>query len=412
MQVASSRCTASTTTALILFVGSVVVSPSLALALSPGAGSFHWDDDTGASDPTKPLDVYYYRPFVLEPDAPIWIIMHGQSRNADDYRDYFVSAAAAQGALVIAPEFSDDDWSGSRRYNLGNISISESNLTPRPEQEWSFSKIEPLFDYVVDVLEPTLSAEEYFMFGHSAGSQFVHRFLEWKPDARVDVAVAANAGWYTMPQYSDASYAHDWPYSLSNGPDLDADTPAYDPFPAQQLENFLEREMVVLLGDQDTQQTSSLRQTPEANAQGPHRFARGQFFYTEGEAEAAARDVDFGWQMQIVAGVGHSGSQMAIPAAEIFRLANLSPADFDQNGVVDGNDLMQWESDFGVNANSDADNDGDSDGGDFLHWQREFVSVGHASAAITVLEPTSAATLGAGLLVYFGLLRATRNLTV
>jgi subtilisin-like proprotein convertase family protein len=49
-----------------------------------------------------------------------------------------------------------------------------------------------------------------------------------------------------------------------------------------------------------------------------------------------------------------------------------APADFDNDGEVDGDDLMVWEGAYGVNAFSDADIDGDSDGADFLEWQRQF----------------------------------------
>ena len=54
--------------------------------------------------------------------------------------------------------------------------------------------------------------------------------------------------------------------------------------------------------------------------------------------------------------------------------SSLIPADFDDDGDVDGDDLAQWRGDFGVNALSDADNDGDSDGADFLAWQRQLGS--------------------------------------
>ena len=357
----------------------VVVDDQPACALTASTGSFVWDDETGTSDPDKPLTVYYYRPVELTSETPVWLIMHGQSRNADDYRDYFADAAAAQGALVIAPEFNSDDWPGSRSYNLGNLSLSESNLTARPRQQWSFSKIEPLFDYLVETLEPTLAADEYFMFGHSAGSQFTHRFLQWMPDARVKLAVAANAGWYTMPQYSDASYPHNWPYSLSGTPDLDTEAAGYQALPTEYLGNFLARDMVILLGDQDTQVTGSVRQTVEANAQGPHRFARGQFFFNEGLAEATARGMNFGWQLQFVPGVGHSGSQMAVPAAELFRLANLSPADFDQDGDVDASDLTRWADEYASAT----------DGDDFLAWQREIADAPAAASPVQVPEPAT-----------------------
>ncbi len=60
-------------------------------------------------------------------------------------------------------------------------------------------------------------------------------------------------------------------------------------------------------------------------------------------------------------------SQDYTPAAVVA-----APADFDNDGDVDGNDLAQWEDNFGADANADADSDGDTDGADFLAWQRQF----------------------------------------
>ena len=295
------------------------------MALNIGKGNFIWNDESGASDPDKPLRVYYYRPEQVTADTPVWIIAHGQGRNADDYRDYFVEAAAEQGALVIAPEFNDSDWKGSTGYNLGNISTSQSNPNPVPEQDWSFAKIEPLFDYVVNTVEPTIEATEYNMFGHSAGAQFVHRFMAWVPDNRVNLAISANAGWYTVPQTDDVGYQYEWPYSTIGGPDSNPSTPAYDPFPVGNIDNYLASNMVVLLGEDDTKRTSSLRQTNEADAQGKNRFERGQHFFWEGQSEATARGVDFNWDLQTVPNVGHDGEKMAVAAAELFRQADANP---------------------------------------------------------------------------------------
>jgi hypothetical protein len=66
------------------------------------------------------------------------------------------------------------------------------------------------------------------------------------------------------------------------------------------------------------------------------------------------------------------------------------PGDFNNNGAVDGNDLIQWQGDFGVNALSDADNDGDSDGADFLTWQRQLGGPSSMAANSPVPEPTTA----------------------
>ena len=75
-------------------------------------------------------------------------------------------------------------------------------------------------------------------------------------------------------------------------------------------------------------------------------------------------------------------------------------ADFDGNGLVDGDDLDDWQLAYqdGTNA-ADADGDGDSDGSDFLAWQRQYgsgVPVGELSVAVP--EPSSVLLLlfGAG----------------
>jgi hypothetical protein len=66
------------------------------------------------------------------------------------------------------------------------------------------------------------------------------------------------------------------------------------------------------------------------------------------------------------------------------------PADFDSDGDVDGDDLAQWQGDFGLNGDSDADNNGLSDGTDFLIWQRSFPSPASQATLVGVPEPASA----------------------
>lgn len=53
----------------------------------------------------------------------------------------------------------------------------------------------------------------------------------------------------------------------------------------------------------------------------------------------------------------------------------VEPGDFDEDGDIDGDDLMQWRSGFGTETaalpmQGNADGDGDVDGRDFLIWQR------------------------------------------
>jgi hypothetical protein len=72
-----------------------------------------------------------------------------------------------------------------------------------------------------------------------------------------------------------------------------------------------------------------------------------------------------------------------------------NPADFNNDGIVDGDDLDEWSQNFGAtaqpnNSTGDADGDGDVDGGDFLVWQRELGDGANAAIASTsVPEPAS-----------------------
>ncbi len=51
----------------------------------------------------------------------------------------------------------------------------------------------------------------------------------------------------------------------------------------------------------------------------------------------------------------------------------LSPANFDGDLDVDGDDLAEIQRSYGVDAGGDVDGDGDTDGRDFLAWQQQFL---------------------------------------
>src|SRR5690606_17208335 len=61
-------------------------------------------------------------------------------------------------------------------------------------------------------------------------------------------------------------------------------------------------------------------------------------------------------------------------------------ADFDNDGDVDGEDLVHWQNAYSQSPDGDADGDGDTDGRDFLVWQRQFGS-GVAAEISTHIVP-------------------------
>jgi hypothetical protein len=80
--------------------------------------------------------------------------------------------------------------------------------------------------------------------------------------------------------------------------------------------------------------------------------------------------------------------------------------DYDSDGDVDGNDLVEWRGDFGIDGGSDGDGDGDSDGNDFLIWQRNLGQSNATASAGAVPEP---AALGLLAVAALGLAAAGRR---
>jgi DcuC family C4-dicarboxylate transporter len=272
------------------------LSSILEASLPAGSGVFSFENPRNG----KTVTVYYAKAAHYDPSHPPVIVLHGMNRNPKTYRDGWVELAEQHGFLVIAPYFSKEEYPGTAGYNLGNIFPEEEDLSSRkPESEWSFRVPDDVFEYLETTGETTSGG--YFAFGHSAGSQFLHRKMAMAPDPRMLLAVAANAGWYTLPEVETT-----WPYGLA-GTD----------FNESRLPDYLSTHLLVLLGNQDTDVTSdSLRKTPEANGQGAHRFARGHHFFHTGKSLAQSMDTGFNWRLQVVPGVAHEGQRMAIPAAE------------------------------------------------------------------------------------------------
>lgn len=119
----------------------------------------------------------------------------------------------------------------------------------------------------------------------------------------MDRAVAANAGWYTFPTDTIG-----YPYGIGDG----ATKAGTD------IRTFYGKRMIVLLGDADTLRSSSLRQTPEADAQGLTRLERGNTFFAFCQADAARRQMTFNWKKAYAAGAGHSDAKMAPEAARLL----------------------------------------------------------------------------------------------
>lgn len=252
------------------------------------------------------IEVFTYRAARHGPDDPIVVVLPGAGRNGDDYRDSWIEAAERHDLLVLSPAFDDVQFPGPISYNLGGMIAQGADpatlddIQVTASQTWIHADIEAIFDKAVQLSGS--SATHYDLFGHSAGAQIIHRMILFAPELRVRTALAANAGWYTTAE-ADVAF----PYGIK-GISL----------PPGQLEKAFARRLVVFLGERDNadETRGSLRATPETNAQGLHRLARGCYFYAAAVQEQTRLKLPTNWQLKIVPGVGHDYRRMANAAAE------------------------------------------------------------------------------------------------
>ncbi|TGN40208.1 hypothetical protein [Marinobacter confluentis] len=276
-----------------------------------------------AGTESKPVNMrlWYARPDKVEADTPVVMVMHGARRDANTYRDYWGTYAKRHNALIIAPEFSQDNFPTGWGYQSGNwvtadsASYDESKGQRNPPEESSFAALERVFDAVKNQF--ALNAETYDIWGHGSGAQFVHRMVMMWPQARIGTAVAANAGSYTFP---------DWTLPLRYG----LKNTGIEP---EDLKPAYKHRLVIMLGTEDNDPSHRLlSQLDIALAQGAHRFEKGQNFYKVNKAQAEKLNTEYNWEIQTVYGIAHSGQKMAKAGAEFLLQGKTEKALFSDDG--------------------------------------------------------------------------------
>jgi hypothetical protein len=227
-------------------------------------------------------------PHVVTPGTRLTVVMHGVLRNGSDYARRWAPFAARGDRLVLAPDFDAVRWPGARGYNLGNVFHGDQL---NPVGRWAFTVLEGLCEHVRARFR--LREDAYDLFGHSAGAQFVHRFLLFRAHAPVRRAIAAGAGWYTAPDR-----ARPWPYGLLHR-ELS--------FSDAELARYAARDVVLVRGTGDVYADGNLRTGSQASAQGASRYERAAWMLEQvRRLDPATR-----WRLVDVHGAGHDDAQVA-----------------------------------------------------------------------------------------------------
>ncbi len=265
-----------------------------------GKGTFTYQDYAPLS--SKPINVYYFVPDNSDSSTPVLFVLHGAGRNAVDYRNAWISYAQSNKTIIIAPEFSDAYYPGGDSYNLGNIFTDgdhPSSSTLNPEQEWTFSIIEPLFSYI-KTITPT-NVATYNMYGHSAGAQFLQKFVLIDSAIHLNKALAASAGWYT-----DVVTTIDFPYGLAQSPLADINSA-----------NYFSKKLLIMIGENDADPNSAgLRHNSTVDLQGLNRYDRAIHFFNISEQIANNSNSTFNWELQTVPNASHEFTESIDKAAE------------------------------------------------------------------------------------------------
>lgn len=248
---------------------------------------------SGARD----MNVYYHIPENSTETDTVLIVLHGNGRDALNTRNVFTSLADEKGIIVIAPEFSNENFPGGDSYNLGNVFIDGDNPsenTLNDTADWTFAVIEPIFTDFKNKFG--LLTDEYDLFGHSAGAQVAHRIALFLPGEHLQRVACSAAGWYTVPDNEIP-----FPYGLNKSPRYQAD-----------LSYFFKRDLLIMVGTADNDKDSpGLRHNEYADAQGLNRFDRAQHFYVECLKIAGEAGIDYNFQYFSVEGVDHDLTRMA-----------------------------------------------------------------------------------------------------
>lgn len=266
--------------------------PVIPAEISIGSGMFIFSYNN------KDIEVFYHVPPSYSASSKVVFALHGGSRDAAGVRNNMIQKSIDYNFILIAPKFSSSNFSLGDGYILGNVYVDGDNPstdTLNDENEWSFSIIEPLFDSVKSSL--SIESEKYNLFGFSAGAQFVHRFIQFMPDARFNKVVAGAAGWYTVPNNSIP-----FPYGFQNSILISTN-----------LNNLLSSDLHIQVGALDNNPNSAgLRHNEYADAQGLNRVTRAVHFFESGQNIADSNNNNFNWSLHIIQGAGHN----LIPNAE------------------------------------------------------------------------------------------------
>ena len=242
------------------------------------------------------VEIFYITPEIINKDTKVIFVIHGNSRNAEDYLSAWIPHVTNKNVIVVAPQFRKIDF----RYFFLLEMAESSGKVNSDKDEYINNSISLFFNYLKSKF--SLSTETYSMFGHSAGAQFTHRYMLLSMDNRISNTVIANAGWYTF--ITDDEF----PYGINNSPINISN---------EQIKWFMSKKANLLIGSDDIG-FKSVNSSKGANLQGLTRVDRAANYFDSLIMSAESRGYALRWNYRVLDRVDHDFKKVTPYAAQIL----------------------------------------------------------------------------------------------
>ena len=242
------------------------------------------------------VEILYITPNAINEDTEVIFVIHGNSRNADDYLSAWIPLVQNKNVIIAAPNF---DKKNFRYFFLLESAESNGTINERSDSYINTS-ISLFFNYFKSRF--ALNANTYKMFGHSAGAQFTHRYMLLSNDQRISDTVIANAGWYTFLN------GEQYPYGIK-------DTPIE--ISSSHIRWFMSNKTSLLIGSIDTN-LNNVNSSAGAQKQGITIVDRADNYFKSLIDISDKKEIPFRWRYKVINDVGHDYQKMTPIAASIL----------------------------------------------------------------------------------------------
>ena len=242
------------------------------------------------------IEIYYISPNVIDENTKVIFVIHGNTRNAQDYLSEWRPYIAKKNVIVVAPKFTKESF---KYFALLEMAQSSGKVN-RDESEYINNSISLIFNFIKSKF--SLNTQTYSMFGHSAGAQFTHRYMLLSDDKRISSAVIANAGWYTFISTAE------FPYGIKNAPIK---------ISSDHIRWYTASKVNLLIGSDDVG-FKSLNTSKGAQIQGNNRFERANNYFNTLIKEAEKNNYVLRWNFKVLDDIDHDYKKITPIAADIL----------------------------------------------------------------------------------------------